>query len=94
MKKAGYATNPKYSQILINLIEKYDLQDYSLMALGKMKYDSPSAKNDATDNNGKAIYASDTEKKETAQSDVIEKKSIYPSGEFKINETRVGYSKE
>src|SRR5437868_12912283 len=34
LKKAGYATNPKYSQILINLIEKYDLQDYSLMALG------------------------------------------------------------
>jgi len=41
LKKAGYATNPKYPQILINLIEKYDLQDYSLMALGKMKYDAP-----------------------------------------------------
>jgi len=28
LKKAGYATNPKYPQLLINLIEKYDLQRY------------------------------------------------------------------
>src|SRR5215208_705636 len=30
LKKAGYATNPKYEQILIKLIEDYDLQDYTL----------------------------------------------------------------
>jgi flagellum-specific peptidoglycan hydrolase FlgJ len=35
LKKAGYATNVKYSQILIKLIETYNLQDYSLIALGK-----------------------------------------------------------
>lgn len=28
LKKAGYATNPNYPQLLINLIEKYDLQEY------------------------------------------------------------------
>ncbi len=28
LKKAGYATNPKYPQLLINLIEKYDLEKY------------------------------------------------------------------
>ena len=33
LKKAGYATNPKYPQILIKLIENYNLQDYSLTAL-------------------------------------------------------------
>jgi hypothetical protein len=37
LKKAGYATNPKYSQVLIKLIEDYHLQDYTLIALGKMK---------------------------------------------------------
>jgi len=37
LKKAGYATNPKYSQVLIKLIEVYDLQDYTMMALGKLK---------------------------------------------------------
>lgn len=35
LKKAGYATNPKYPQILIKLIEAYNLQDYTLIALGK-----------------------------------------------------------
>jgi flagellum-specific peptidoglycan hydrolase FlgJ len=28
LKKAGYATNPKYPELLINLIEKYDLHNY------------------------------------------------------------------
>jgi LysM repeat protein len=32
LKKAGYATNPMYPQILINNIEQYDLQQYSLIA--------------------------------------------------------------
>ncbi len=36
LKKAGYATNVKYSQILIKLIRDYDLQKYSLIALGKL----------------------------------------------------------
>ncbi|MBK5272943.1 MAG: glucosaminidase domain-containing protein, partial [Bacteroidia bacterium] len=35
LKKAGYATNPKYPQIIIGLIEKYRLQDYTLIAMGK-----------------------------------------------------------
>lgn len=36
LKKAGYATNPKYPQIIIKLIENYHLQDYTLIALGKL----------------------------------------------------------
>jgi LysM repeat protein len=34
LKKAGYATNPKYAQILIKYIETYKLDDYTLVALG------------------------------------------------------------
>ena len=37
LKKAGYATNIKYSQILIKLIRDYNLQQYTLIAVGKMK---------------------------------------------------------
>src|SRR5215204_877185 len=35
LKKAGYATNPKYPQILIKLIRDYNLQDYTLIAMGE-----------------------------------------------------------
>ncbi|NBX10933.1 MAG: N-acetylmuramoyl-L-alanine amidase [Chitinophagaceae bacterium] len=34
LKSAGYATNPVYSQTLVRLIEEYDLQQYSMQALG------------------------------------------------------------
>ena len=34
LKKAGYATNPKYPDILIKNIEKYNLQQYSLAGAG------------------------------------------------------------
>ena len=34
LKRAGYATNPLYPQILIKNIEQYNLQQYTLLALG------------------------------------------------------------
>jgi hypothetical protein len=37
LRKAGYATNIRYSQILIKLVQDYNLQQYTLIALGKMK---------------------------------------------------------
>ena len=36
LKKAGYATNPRYPDLLIKYIEQYDLQQYSLIALNKL----------------------------------------------------------
>lgn len=35
LKRAGYATNPKYPQILIKLIRDFNLQEYTMMALNK-----------------------------------------------------------
>ncbi|MEX0967181.1 MAG: glucosaminidase domain-containing protein [Bacteroidia bacterium] len=35
LKKAGYATNPRYPELLIGIIEKYDLPQYDLIALGR-----------------------------------------------------------
>jgi LysM repeat protein len=40
LKKAGYATNPKYPQILIKHIEQYNLQQYTLLAADEVpKFD-------------------------------------------------------
>ena len=52
LKKAGYATNPKYPQLLISNIERYNLQ----------QYDGETSTN-ITEN---AVAFSDTTKKETA----------------------------
>ena len=41
LKRAGYATNPRYPEILINNIEQYFLQQYTLAALKELPgYDS------------------------------------------------------
>ncbi|MBK7309019.1 MAG: glucosaminidase domain-containing protein [Chitinophagaceae bacterium] len=34
--KAGYATNPRYPDLLIKYIEQYDLQQYTLIALNRL----------------------------------------------------------
>jgi LysM repeat protein len=47
LKKAGYATNPKYPAILIQTIEKYNLQQYSLLAVNDVpKYDKSQFEDD------------------------------------------------
>ncbi|MBS1600346.1 MAG: glucosaminidase domain-containing protein [Bacteroidetes bacterium] len=81
LKKAGYATNPRYPQILIQLIKDYNLQQYSLIALGKIQ---PSeeilAKSASTDDQD-----ADIKVKPVRQ---------YPQGEFLINNTRVIFIKK
>jgi hypothetical protein len=37
LRKAGYATNIRYSQILIKLIKDYNLQQYTLIGMGKIQ---------------------------------------------------------
>ncbi|RLD90214.1 MAG: N-acetylmuramoyl-L-alanine amidase [Bacteroidetes bacterium] len=37
LKKAGYATNPRYPQLLIKIIEKYHLNQYDKEKFGKQK---------------------------------------------------------
>ncbi len=86
LKKAGYATNPKYPQILIKLIEDYGLQDYTLIAMGEKKNIMEPE-----------VWAKNSvEEKPKAETIVTStaiigepKKVIYPLGVFKINETKV-----
>jgi len=61
LKSAGYATNPVYAQTLVRLIEDYDLQQYSMLALGYESEEEDSTKvpvvplNNATINNESSI---------------------------------------
>ena len=104
LKKAGYATNPKYSQVLIKLIEDYDLQDYTMIALGKLKSGQETlAKNENKNSDiiipvekpvvmppePEIVVYSKKEAKKPAET-----KTDYPDGEFKLNETKVIYAKK
>jgi LysM repeat protein len=92
LKKAGYATNPKYAQILIKLIEQYHLEDYTLIAMGKMK-ESDLAKNDKADSKN-IIAVATTQNADDNSSLTVPVVKDYPSGEFRINATRVVYVKK
>jgi hypothetical protein len=84
LKAAGYATNPKYPVILIKLIEDYQLQDYTMVALGRMVA-------------GEAVTAvmpvEEKKKPEPVVTAVvvvnIVQLPVYPEGEFRIYETKV-----
>ena len=92
LKKAGYATNPRYPQIIIKLIERYQLQDYTLIALGKMPpKDEQLAKNVVEENKDAAVSVTTVEAVPAENS--VEEKPHYPSGEFKIHDTRVIFAK-
>jgi len=138
LKNAGYATNPRYPQIIIKLVEDYHLQDYSMIAMGKMEAGSEYLANANSGKTNEQAAASKTGgmfledisvkipangKKEIVKTDNIDAKEIkkdytpaytiqkvkevqgaaivkeepkpdYPSGDFKINETRVVYAKK
>jgi hypothetical protein len=96
LKKAGYATNPKYPQILIKLIEQYNLNDYTLIALGRKKDDSQ----DVATGKPKTpphVYSSPAETDENnneAGNKLKLQVRDYPEGQFKINETKVIFAKK
>lgn len=90
LKKAGYATNPKYPQVLIKLVEDYQLQEYTLIALGSK---TTGVREDIVETNDEKEDINEKNELE------IEKVTIntnpsYPEGEFKINETKVVFAKK
>ncbi len=78
LKNAGYATNPRYPQLIIGLIEKYDLEQYTLMALGREEMPADVKEYLARGSNKSNI-------EEIAKIEAVK----YPDGEFRINDTRV-----
>lgn len=109
LKKAGYATNPRYPEMLIKYIETYNLHQYSLIAMGKKQEVESNVV--ITETKPPVEVGANTtvavkEQKQQPKADVPkpvleiktntaaveEKKAVnYPTGEFKINETRVVY---
>jgi len=92
LKKAGYATNNAYSQILIKLIEEYNLQQYTLIAMGKLQ---PQDENLTVMN--KPVAGNTVNRMpdgivtgQEGENAVIHQ---YPGGEFMINNTRVVFVK-
>ena len=83
LKKAGYATNIKYSQILIKLIEEYHLDNYSLVALGRLPDTEPLVSTKPVTD-----ILTPTKPEETIVEEVVD----YPAGRFTINKTSVVYA--
>lgn len=90
LKKAGYATNIRYPQILIKLIEKYKLEDYSLIALGRMNESDHMlvAGNTSVPSQIFSGFVKGTQPPAKEEAPV----PAYPAGEFLINETKVVYA--
>lgn len=94
LKKAGYATNIRYSQILIKLIDDYNLNEYTLIALGRVKpqdeliaggIKKPAETGTLTA--GPAAPVAFLEEAPAAP------KVQYPAGQFSINDTKVIFAK-
>jgi LysM repeat protein len=87
LKKAGYATNPRYPQIIIKYIEDYNLQQYTLIAMGKL-----SPKDEVLAGGGKPLNIGTgvvIQQIPAGPRPVVD----YPIGEFKINRTKVIFAK-
>jgi hypothetical protein len=92
LKKAGYATNIRYAQILIKLIQDYNLQQYSLIAMGKMPAEQPASDNLAIELKRESIPGfNDSAAVRTALVPV--NVPSYPNAEFSINAAKVIYAK-
>jgi LysM repeat protein len=89
LKKAGYATNPKYPQILIKYIEDYNLQQYTLIAMGKLSPgDEVLAGGGKPVNISNGVAIQEIKLPPTAKP-VVE----YPIGQFQINRAKVIFAK-
>jgi len=81
LKKAGYATNPRYPQALIKLIEDYQLQDYTLLALKQQPADSIIG------------YSTNQYTRENENNAEVQR-PVYPETVFTINAAKVIYVKK
>ena len=102
LKKAGYATNPKYPVILVKLIETYQLQDYTLIALGKKERNyteewtaaKPAEEPVAAPVVVKAVPVADQSVATPIVKESPPPSPLYPEGIFSIHNTRVLFAKK
>jgi hypothetical protein len=88
IRAAGYATNPKYAYILIKYIETYSLNDYSLIAMGRITGPDMAVTGGGTGTSG--AYLESPTSGPAGDPKTVEKIEVkYPLGEFRINDTKV-----
>jgi hypothetical protein len=90
LRKAGYATNIRYSQILIKLINDYNLEQYTLIAMGKMNPSDEVALKAPGAVSGTFLPLPGKRPDTTVNA---RPETSYPQGEFLINKARVIYVK-
>ncbi|HEY4205641.1 MAG TPA: glucosaminidase domain-containing protein [Puia sp.] len=108
LRKAGYATNVRYAQILIKYIQDYNLNQYSLIAMGKMKpsdevvltVPGQPAQPLTAMNQGPAVVVTPGAGGAVVQPSDAQglpsgagSRKTYPGGEFQINRSRVVFVK-
>ena len=93
LKRAGYATNPAYAELLIKTINDNGLQEFTLVALDRIKngVHEDVAMNRANEN----AYALNDHQAAgpsvpSVNTEIID--NAYPQGEFVINQTKVIYA--
>jgi LysM repeat protein len=91
LKQAGYATNPKYPQVLIKLIEDYGLQHYTFIALGKIPDQAAELGNVSIN---QQADPTNNASNDPALNVPAKKSPVYPEGQFKINDTKVVFVKK
>lgn len=87
LKKAGYATNPKYADLLINIIKKYNLDQYDKMPMLPIEIEKERQQEELTaSRSGRSPYTLETQK-ETAEFSVekVQKHKV------QINKNRTRY---
>ena len=108
LKKAGYATNRNYPQLLISLIERYDLAKYSYETIANIDmYRYLAINRSMTKQDYHAAVAKQMKKEikeikartvyNTAPDKeklVVEQRPAYPEGFFTINGTKVFYAEK
>ncbi|MEP6746825.1 MAG: glucosaminidase domain-containing protein [Bacteroidota bacterium] len=103
LRQAGYATNYRYAQILVKLIEDYNLEQYTLIAMGKLRPSNESLANNTDPSNNTSSIVIQSVKPVTGGTATIREmpeakikliRPSYPTGEFNINNTKVAFVKE
>jgi len=95
LKKAGYATNPKYPQLLIHLIEKYHLDQYDHAAKKRFRdkkhkpYSEPDLQH--LESAGKSLYGRQTFKNNNRRLIFVKKGDTYNkiAAEFELPSKRL-----
>jgi LysM repeat protein len=95
LKKAGYATNRNYAPQLIKVINDNNLQEYTLIALERIKSGIRYVAVNENRPVGKIGGASNETINDEAQPPTVDNEiidGVYPQGVFTINQTKVIYA--